>query len=383
MKAIPKKKIIFLSHRTPLDKRNWSGTMFNMHQEMIKKGYEVEWMSSELFTEKENNWFEKIAKWNEKIFNRTFNRHHTILKAKIISKRIQKLLSKKDFDILFVPAGINEITYLKIKQPIVYLNDILFHQHIQYYPAFTGLGWLSKKTLHYIEKKALDNASAIILPSEWSIEAAQSYYHIPEKKLHLLRFGPNLEVPEKLELTTNHTSEKVTHTLLFLGVDWKRKGGDIAFEAVKILNEKGINAKLKVIGCIPPVQGDFMEVIPFLDKNKSEDLEQLKKEISSSDLLFLPTRAECYGIVFCEASAFGIPSITTATGGVTSIIKDNINGFALPEKASSEEYAEIIEKIIYDPEKMLSLKKSSRDRYENDLTWEKWGKQLDEILKKQ
>lgn len=34
-------------------------------------------------------------------------------------------------------------------------------------------------------------------------------------------------------------------------------------------------------------------------------------------LLLLPTRAECAGIVFNEASAYGVPILLTDTGGVS------------------------------------------------------------------
>ncbi|MCB4235988.1 glycosyltransferase family 4 protein [Kaistella anthropi] len=109
-----------------------------------------------------------------------------------------------------------------------------------------------------------------------------------------------------------------------------------------------------------------------MNKNKTEDYERLKQLLSQSHLLFLPTRAECYGIVYCEASAYGLPSIATATGGVTSIVKDGVNGFALPENAGAEEYAEKIAEIL-SPEQLSVLSESSRKRYEEHLTYGKNG----------
>lgn len=45
------------------------------------------------------------------------------------------------------------------------------------------------------------------------------------------------------------------------------------------------------------------------------------------NFLLLPTIAECAGIVFAEASGYGIPSITYDTGGVGTYVIDGINGF--------------------------------------------------------
>ena len=40
--------------------------------------------------------------------------------------------------------------------------------------------------------------------------------------------------------------------LLFLGVDWHRKGGDIALAVAELLNQKGIRTELDIVGCNTP-----------------------------------------------------------------------------------------------------------------------------------
>src|SRR5436190_335365 len=75
---------------------------------------------------------------------------------------------------------------------------------------------------------------------------------------------------------------------------------------------------------------------------------QLEKLFETSDFLLLPTRSECYGMVFCEASAYGLPSITTDTGGISGAVKDGENGFMLPLSARGQEYAEAIAKVYLD-----------------------------------
>lgn len=44
---------------------------------------------------------------------------------------------------------------------------------------------------------------------------------------------------------------------------------------------------------------------------------------------------------FCEASAFGVPSITD-TGGVSTNVINGVNGFALAPEAGAEAYAQKI-----------------------------------------
>jgi glycosyltransferase involved in cell wall biosynthesis len=126
----------------------------------------------------------------------------------------------------------------------------------------------------------------------------------------------------------------------------------------------------------------FQEIkIPFLDKNKKEEAEQLQQVFMRTDFLLLPTRAECAGIVFSEASAWGIPSITTDTGGVTTYVKDGINGYALPMQAKAESYADLICKLYKEKTCLEELKQSSRDFYDHHLSWEHWGEQFRQIAR--
>mgnify|MGYP001807222158 FL=1 len=84
----------------------------------------------------------------------------------------------------------------------------------------------------------------------------------------------------------------------------------------------------------------------------------------------MPTRAEAFGIVFCEASAFGLPSISTSVGGVSTAVKNNVNGYLLPYEAQHEDYAKLICDIWYDTSRYTSLSESSRLLYENELNWD-------------
>lgn len=350
--------------------------MFRILEEL---GYNPVWIPSDQYSEKQKIYFDRIASLHEKLFKRTFNRYQFLVKSFIASKQLTRALSKDQYDYIFAVGAINELAFLRTRIPIIYINDIINAQHIHYYPAYMGLGFYSKKILKFLEKKALDNCDAIILPSEWSVNCAEKLYHIPKEKLHLLRFGANMEIPDKAELQFTKNDDILK--LLFLGVDWERKGGAIALQTAECLNDRGIHTELTVAGCVPPVKSTAMRVLPFLNKNKPDDAKKLSDLMRDSDMLFVPTRAECYGIVFCEASGYGLPSITTATGGVTSIVKDGINGYALPLNAKPEDYADTIQKLIENPERFTKICKTSRERYEAALSWEIWKKDLKTVLK--
>ena len=56
--------------------------------------------------------------------------------------------------------------------------------------------------------------------------------------------------------------------LLVIGRDWFAKGGPLAFDAMMVLRDKGVDARLTVIGCDPPEfhQNAHVTVHPQLNK---------------------------------------------------------------------------------------------------------------------
>ena len=125
-----------------------------------------------------------------------------------------------------------------------------------------------------------------------------------------------------------------------------------------------------------------MKVISFLNKNKKEDAEILYQLFNDSDLLFLPTRADCIPIVFCEANAFGLLVLSSDTGGITSVIKNVENGFVLPFDATPLMYPDKIIELIEDETQYVYMCKQSRIIFEKELNWGMWAIAIKEILTK-
>ena len=161
-----------------------------------------------------------------------------------------------------------------------------------------------------------------------------------------------------------------------------RKGGDLAVGALTELNARGIDAEMTVIGCIPleQVPRDRLTVIPFLDKNDPDQRARLSAQYLASDLFVLPTRQECYGIVFCEAAAHGVPSVTTATGGVPGVVTAGVTGQLLPPEADGAAYADTIEAMLAAPGGLAAARLRARDDYEARLNWGTWAERTTRLL---
>jgi glycosyltransferase involved in cell wall biosynthesis len=315
-----------------------------------------------------------INKSTQLLLKRSFMYYHSFLIARSYGKSMTPKLAGSDFDVIFAPSCATEIAYLETDIPIVLIEDANFALLHDYYSQYTHLLKRSFYEVDTLEGLALRRASLALYPSEWAAHATYEHYAVDAQKVHTVPFGANIDHLPSIEVVQKRKKSDRCK-LFFIGVDWERKGGAIAFETLLKLEELGISAELTVCGCIPPhgFSHECMTVIPFLSRKDEDQRRQLESLFETSDFLLLPTRSETYGMVFCEASSFGLPSITTNTGGVAGAVTDGENGYMLPLSARGAEYAELIAEIYRDDQRYAELVQSSRAAFENRLNWDAWG----------
>ena len=358
----------------------WSGTVYHIVRVLEKYCGEVYHLSPISFS-KEKLVGKAINKFSRIFFKKNFRYHCSFLFARKYARVTAQRLMGQSFDVLVAPAGATEIAFLKTAIPIVLVEDATYRQLIDYYPVCSNLMHRSIYEMNTIQGQALEKASAVIYSSEWAARSAIEDCGADPAKIHVVPFGANLdEIPSKEVVFAREKSERCC--LLFLGVDWERKGGNIAFETLLKLEEMGIQAELIVCGCIPPpeVNHERMKVIPFLDKNDERQRKELEKLLLLADFLLVPTRSEAYGLVFCEACAYGLPIIATNTGGVSEIVREGENGFLLPYEARGDVYAEVIARLYRDDERYAALVRAGRMAFEERLNWDTWGLAVKQIL---
>ncbi len=375
-------KIVFVSWQDPHDRHSFSGTHFQMFRALKENFTHVTYIGDIRPPEWLRLLVRGVQLTVELISSRAYHTEQSILLSRYYAWIIRKKLKDIDHDLIFAPVSQPEIALLHIEQPVVYYSDSSFNQLRDYYDYFRGLSTLAILESNWIEKKALQNSKLIIHASKWASDYVVNYYKVDRQKTHIIPMGANMDLAPPASAIGHKLQDMTTCRILFLGVDWPRKGGEKAFETFLELNKMGIDAHLTVCGCIPPerFRHSKMTVIPFLNKNEPAQYELFDKLLNDSHFLVLPTKAEAQGIVFCEASAYGVPSITADTGGISAAVENGINGYRLPADAGGYEYASLIKSIFQNEKVYKELVYQSRMKYEQVLNWHSWGRSIATII---
>ncbi|MGI4750513.1 MAG: glycosyltransferase family 4 protein [Janthinobacterium lividum] len=324
--------------------------------------------------------FKLFASINHRIFKKYYDTNHSKLVGRLNLKKIKDKVYG-DYDFIYAPIASRELSQIKnLKTPVIYASDITFDLIKSKY-GFDNHYKFSIKEGDDIESLAIKNATYCLYPSEWAAASAIDKYGAEPDKVFVVPLGanisylPNYNIEEKANI--------VNLEILFLGVDWVRKGGDIVIKTYQKLKEHNYNVHLTICGCVPPIDltNTDITVIPFLDKNNLRDYEIFNQLLIDTHLLFVPSEAEAYGIVFCEAAAYGIPVISRDVGGISSIVKNGINGYCLPHDSTEMAYFEVISKISKDEEMYRKLSVASRSLYLKKLNWDNWGEKVSVIIK--
>jgi glycosyltransferase involved in cell wall biosynthesis len=326
-------KVIFVTTYDARDVRNWSGIPFYLGKGFLDAGIEVEFISD--LQSLPGNYFKFRVR--NVIYNRLFKKKLGEYRSfyepenlEFIANQVKERIDKIEGGIIFSPGTI-PIAYLNTDKLIAFWTDATFAAMENYYHDFNGLCKRTVKNCHSYERNAIKRSSLSIYSSEWAANSAIKDYGADPNKVKVIPFGSNIDV-KTTESDIEHNNKKKSKSickLLFIGQNWQRKGGEAAIRVAKYLNANYIKTQLTIVGCTPPENEslpDFVHILGFVDKSKREGLQLINKLYSENHFFILPTIAECTPIVFSEANSFGLPVITTSTGGISSVIRNDVNG---------------------------------------------------------
>lgn len=286
---------------------------------------------------------------------------------------------------IILSCGKPHLVFLQTRLPIIFFDDASMPAITKTHPGHVNFFPPVNKRLHEAERRVLDKCLYACYASDWAAEAAlQGYGAAYKEKIKVIPFGANMDVPrERADVEKIiQAREPGRCKLLFVGRYWEAKGGPVALAVAEELHRRGVAVSLEVVGCTPPGPvPDFVKVHGFVSKKSAEGQGLLDQLFRQSHFLIVPTRFEAYGLVFVEASSYGLPSLATDIGGVATIVRNGGNGqrFALPAPAA--QYADYVQHLLMNRSEYETLSRSSFHEYEHRLNWKTFGQTVRELVR--
>lgn len=352
--------------------RTWSGTCYGLYIS-LSKYFKVEDINLN-----EHKIPTMQRRWN-KYLGRIYRIKYNLSVKQTLNERLAltKLIQKKKPGIVFQFSE----AFLDLENYPSYIFQDLSQVHVEYLSKYnqqifeySGFSQYSKSSIgkrSYMQQEYYKKCKGIFTMGEWCKKDIVDRCGISPDKVHAVGGGINLD------MNLIHPMNKSNNKILFVGKDFKRKGGYIVYEAFKLLKKDIQDLELYVAG---PSTNPINSPISGYYYMGLCDYKQLSTLFNKCDIFCMPSYFEAYGLVFIEALCYGLPCIGRDAYEMPYFIKEGENGYLLKDD-NPEELSLLIKKLLNDErikQNVLALK----DVYIKEYSWDNVALKISNIIKK-
>jgi UDP-glucose:(heptosyl)LPS alpha-1,3-glucosyltransferase len=183
------------------------------------------------------------------------------------------------------------------------------------------------------------------------------------------RFSPAARVARRDQARRLRRFTENDFVLLLVGNDWSNKGLPSILEALpKLLDTP---ARLLILGNDAAASSEEMAGrLGVLDRCTWEPAcADILDAYAAADVYVSPSREDSFGMPVAEAMACGLPVITSAFAGVSSLLCDGTDGFVLRDPRDVESLAKLL-RMLYEQEELRTRMGRAAARATLEWTWE-------------
>ena len=243
------------------------------------------------------------------------------------------------------------------------------HPDSSRYPFTSGelKRWLSYEKLAYQRAAHICTRAGIVKRS------LIDDYSVPSERISVIGGGLNFAALPEI----TQRAPDAPFTVLFIGTDFYRKGGDLVLKAFGLVRKIIPNAQLIVVTHDTIQSGLAREGVRILAPIwEREKLEVLYRQ---ADVFILPSRLETWGDVLLEAMSFGLPCIGVNGQAMEDIIVHGETGMLVaPEQV--ELLANAIIELFERPDLRRKMGQAAYRLVDQEFTWDRVVDRLAPIL---
>ncbi len=230
------------------------------------------------------------------------------------------------------------------------------------YPGFDPLTLYTPAWIE-LEKSIYDHTDLIFVRSNYIRKSLLEDYQCPPEKAVCVYAGSNTSA-QSVQADKVRYSRK---NILFVGVDWQRKGGPDLEQAFRLVLEQCPDATLTIIGGSPKIDLPQVQVLGFIP------VTELPAYYAQASVFCLPTKNEAFGVAFIEAMQNHLPIVATNLGAIPDFVTEGENGY-LVTPGDIRGLANALISLLENPIKCETFGKKSREIYLERYNWENTGR---------
>lgn len=174
-----------------------------------------------------------------------------------------------------------------------------------------------------VHRAAMRRVKQFTVWSEWTRSSLVHHYGVAPGAVSVL--APGTVLSNYPDPRTRGARQPGPMRILFVGGDFRRKGGDLLLDIYR--EHLAGSCELHLVTSADLPQGGGVHVYRDVKPHSA----QLLKLYAEADVFVLPTRGDCLALVLAEAMAASLPIITTRVGAQHEAVVEGESGFLIEQ----------------------------------------------------
>lgn len=363
-------KYIGIADEDPFNESTWSGSSKSLFNSFRKQGFLLDAVSSEPSKGLKNlykikNFSYNLEKWKFKYHLDTSFYNE---RSNHVMKNYGEIIKKSDV-ILQIGAWHNLTNKKKL---CVSYHDGNLHTLLKSPYGYPNIKEsIIKKALQY-EKNLYGKLDLIFTMSKWLADSFINDFNIDKKKVIPVFAGINME-----DISSPPNRDYRGNKILFIGKDFKRKGGEVLIDSFMKIKREIPDATLDIVGPNLNMDINGVQCHGFIKKD-IPGLQYIKRLYNESVIFTMPSLYEPFGIAYIEAMAHGLPCVGVNNCAIPEIVVNRKTGLIAKVNDSNDLSKKIID-LLKNREMIEEMGREGYKHYYDNMRWDVVVKRINRV----
>lgn len=253
-------------------------------------------------------------------------------------------------------------------KPVVLFCDYTSRLAERNYPPWLQLSRSMTKEWFRLEEELYHSAAVIFTASENTRQSFIKDFHIDPENVQVVGEGIHTLPPAR-------TAPYDRPVVLFVGLDFERKGGETLLAAFSQARSRMESAELWIVG---PRPGSPRQGVRWLGEVR--DQARLSEVFTSASVFAMPSLCEPFGLTFIEAMSHSLPVIGTRADAMPEIISSEETGL-LVTPGAVDELAGALLRLLSSPAECERMGRAGRRVVAGRYMWEQVVTRIEDRLR--